>query len=97
VRTIDLSKITPFKDNKDFIELSSKIQDILFKNPVALNIALNILEITFMRMMFDEELIDLEDADIYTALISLQMVGETEEYNKLLDSAPEHIKEKLAK
>ena len=93
---IDLSSFTPIQDDKDFIELSSKIEKLLFKIPAALNVALNILEQTFLSMLFDQEDVDMRDAEYYTALYALQMLGDEKEYETLLEMAPESVKNILA-
>ena len=93
---IDLSDYVPIQDDKDFIELSSKIEKLLFKIPAALNVALNILEQTFLSMLFDQEDVEMRDAEYYTALYALQMLGDEEGYKQLYEIAPEEVKNILA-
>lgn len=81
LKTFDLTGRYPITKDSDFNEISYKIDKILFKNPIVLSLALNILENIFFKMIFEDVRPELHNAAETVSLIAAELAQD----HKLLD------------
>jgi hypothetical protein len=61
--------------------------------PVVLNFALDMLEIIFLEIIFENQKKELDDLEYVIALNALKIYGLTEEYEKLVSTLPKDFLE----